>query len=159
MKFGYKEIKEFAENHEDERVQIMYRKLCETRSRTAKWCDAAVAAETRVKELEQELHKAGDGDTWREACGRLEAEIVRLIEENKILRSGWRRQSEKHHGWGKYEWWNEPIKTPVKWNTTTTGHTNCEKCNGTGTIPFQTVEPGTMKFDTAWIKCDWCNLG
>lgn len=54
---------------------------------------------------------------------------------------------------------NKPTKTPVKWNTTTTGHTNCEKCNGTGTIPFQTFEPGTMKFDTAWIKCDWCNRG
>jgi len=39
MKFGLIEIKEFAENHEDERVRIMYRRLCEARSKSAKWCE------------------------------------------------------------------------------------------------------------------------
>ena len=50
MKFGYKEIKEFAENHEDERVRIMYRRLCEARSKTAKWCEEV---EKLKKENEQ----------------------------------------------------------------------------------------------------------
>lgn len=37
MKFGYFEMKEFAENHEDERVRIMYTRLCKARSDNAKW--------------------------------------------------------------------------------------------------------------------------
>lgn len=58
----------------------------------------------------------------------------------------------------KNNWW--PHAGAGSWNkldSITTGHTGCEKCNGTGAIPFETFEPGTMKFDTAWIKCDWCN--
>jgi|GEM_PF-6159131 len=50
MKFGYEEIKEFAENHEDERVRIMYRRLCEARSKSAKWCEEV---EKLKKENEQ----------------------------------------------------------------------------------------------------------
>lgn len=50
MKFGYIEIKEFAENHEDERVRIMYRRLCEARSKSAKWCEEV---EKLKKENEQ----------------------------------------------------------------------------------------------------------
>lgn len=156
MKFGYKEIKEFAENHADERIRIMYNKICETRSRTAKWCDAAVAAESRVKELEQELESAGDGDTWREACGRLEAEVARLREENKLLRLGWCIESEKR----QTEWWNEPVKTPVEWNTTTTGHTGCTICNGVGSVEkdvFTNYEPGKMPYQVQrWEKCKAC---
>lgn len=64
MKFGYKEIKEFAENHEDERVRIMYRRLCEARSKSAKWCE----------------------------------EVEKLKEENKQLRIGWCKESEKRQG-------------------------------------------------------------
>lgn len=54
MKFGYKEIKEFAENHEDERVRIMYRRLCETRSKSAKWCDSLAKAEKEIEKLKEE---------------------------------------------------------------------------------------------------------
>lgn len=154
MKFGYKEIKEFAENHADERIRIMYNKICETRSRTAKWCDAAVAAESRVKELEQELESSGDGDTWREACGRLEAEVARLREENKLLRLGWCKESEKRQA----EWWSEPVKTPVKWNTTTTGHTGCEYCNGTGQIAVTvTLNQKTRESQFGYAVCRNCN--
>lgn len=100
MKFGNKEIKAFAENHEDERVRIIYHRLCEARSKNASWCN-------KVAELEREIEK-------------LKVEKIRV-------------------------------------DAITTGHTNCEKCNGTGAIPYQTFEPGTMKFDSAWIKCDWCS--
>ena len=44
MKFGIPEIKKFAENHEDERVRIMYARLCKARSDNARWCEAAKAA-------------------------------------------------------------------------------------------------------------------
>lgn len=36
-------------------------------------------------------------------------------------------------------------------------YTDCEKCSGTGVIPYETFEPGTMDFDKAWVKCNWCN--
>ena len=39
MKFGIPEIKAFAEHHEDERVRIMYARLCEARSKNAKWAE------------------------------------------------------------------------------------------------------------------------
>lgn len=54
MLFGYKEIKEFAENHEDERVRIMYRRLCEARSKSAKWCDSLAKAEKEIEKLKEE---------------------------------------------------------------------------------------------------------
>ena len=106
MKFGYKEIKEFAENHEDERVRIIYRRLCEVRSKSAKWCDETVKLKLENTELKQRLQESGDSDTWREAYGRLESEITKLREENKQLRLGWRRESEKRQG----EWHSESAK-------------------------------------------------
>ena len=54
MKFGLVEIKEFAENHEDERVRIMYRRLCEARSKSAKWCDSLAKAEKEIEKLKEE---------------------------------------------------------------------------------------------------------
>lgn len=54
MLFGYKEIKEFAENHEDERVRIMYHKLCEARSKSSKWCDSLTKAEKEIEKLKEE---------------------------------------------------------------------------------------------------------
>lgn len=156
MKFGYKEIKEFAENHEDERVRIMYRRLCEARSKSAKWCDETVKLMLENTELKQQLQESGDSDTWREACVRLESEITKLREENKQLRLGWCRESEKRQG----EWWNESAKTPVKWNTTTTGHTGCPVCNGLGSVEngiFTNYEPGKMPYQVQkWVKCKAC---
>ena len=35
-------------------------------------------SDDEIKRLRAELHEAGDGDTWREACKRCEAEIERL---------------------------------------------------------------------------------
>lgn len=111
MKFGYKEIKEFAENHEDERVRIMYRRLCEARSKNAKWCE----------------------------------EVEKLKEENKQLRLGWCRESEKR----MKEWYNEQIATP---NTITTIDTQCRYCNGVGQI--QVAYPGQR---IEWTMCYRCN--
>ena len=50
--------------------------------RVAKQMDLAA---DDIERLRAELHEAGDGDTWREACGRCEAEIKRLQAENKQL--------------------------------------------------------------------------
>lgn len=73
MKFGYKEIKEFAENHEDERVRIMYRRLCEARSKSAKWCE-------EVERLNQMLRETGYGQGQIDAYASLCEEVEELEE-------------------------------------------------------------------------------
>lgn len=117
MKFGYKEIKEFAENHEDERVRIMYRRLCEARSKSAKWCD----------------------------------EVEKLKEENKQLRLGWCKESEKRQS----EWQNEPVKILTK--ITAIGDTLCHYCNGVGKtevrLAWDTRVPYSQK---GWTVCPRC---
>ena len=43
--------------------------------------------EAEIERLKQELHDAGDGDTWRESCKRLDAEIERLTRErDEVMR-------------------------------------------------------------------------
>lgn len=55
---------------------------------------------------------------------------------------------------------NKPKKTPVKWNTTTTGHTGCPVCNGLGSVEngiFTNYEPGKMPYQVQkWVKCKAC---
>ncbi len=153
MKFGYKEIKEFAENHEDERVRIIYRRLCEVRSKSAKWCDETVKLKLENTELKQQLQESGDSDTWREAYGRLESEITKLREENKQLRLGWCRESEKRQG----EWHSEPAKMPVKIDTITIRNTLCYYCNGTGHIEARiTWDSKTPYSQQALVVCRMC---
>ena len=43
-------------------------------------CDEVDRLRERIAELEQQLHDAGDGDTWHAACKRLESEVERLRE-------------------------------------------------------------------------------
>ena len=43
----------------------------------------------RLHDIEHQLHEAGDGDTWREACGRLEAQIKVLQDEIKLQNKDW----------------------------------------------------------------------
>ena len=120
MKFGHKEIKEFAENHEDERVRIMYRRLCEARSKSAKWCD----------------------------------EVEKLKKENEQLRLGWCRESEKRQG----EWWNEPVKTPIRLDAITTGSVLCSHCNGAGQIEVRIVwDSRTPYSHQGWALCQKCD--
>lgn len=117
MKFGYKEIKEFAENHEDERVRIIYRRLCEARSKSAKWCD----------------------------------EVEKLKEENKQLRLGWCRESEKRQD----EWYSESEKMPVK--IAAIGDTLCHHCNGVGQIETRIVYDMKTPYSVrGWVICQGC---
>ncbi len=51
MKFGLKEIQEFAENHEDQRVRILYQKLVQTRTKNAQWAEALAKIEKELKQL------------------------------------------------------------------------------------------------------------
>lgn len=44
---------------------------------------------TRLHDIEHQLYEAGDGDTWREACGRLEAQIKVLQDEIKQQNKDW----------------------------------------------------------------------
>ena len=116
MKFGLIEIKEFAENHEDERVRIMYRRLCEARSRSAKWCD----------------------------------EVEKLKEENKQLRLGWCKESEKRQG----EWQNESVKTPIK--IAAIGDTLCHHCNGVGKTKTEIAWDTRGPYSQKWTVCPRC---
>lgn len=43
----------------------------------------------RLHDIEHQLYEAGDGDTWREACGRLEAQIKVLQNEIKLQNKDW----------------------------------------------------------------------
>lgn len=54
MKFGYFEIKEFAENHEDERVRIMYKRLCKVRSDNAKCTEVINKKDAEIKRLKED---------------------------------------------------------------------------------------------------------
>lgn len=120
MKFGYKEIKEFAENHEDERVRIIYRKLCEARSKSAKWCE----------------------------------EVEKLKEENKQLRLGWCKESEKRQG----EWHSESAKIPfINKDTITIRDTLCYYCHGAGQIEVRIVwDSKTPYSQQGWAVCRMC---
>lgn len=114
MKFGYKEIKEFAENHEDERVRIMYRRLHESRSKSAKWCDE-VEKLKKENELLYDSLPIIDNRTVNLARKLLKKpfqqkqaiEVIQsLISENAQLRKGWCVESEKR----MKEWSNEGEK-------------------------------------------------
>lgn len=66
MKFGLPEIKEFAENHSDERIRIMYAYLCEARSKNAKWCEALAEATSTIRHLiEKDIQINGD-NKWND---------------------------------------------------------------------------------------------
>lgn len=68
MKFGIPEIKAFAESHEDERVRIMYARLCEARSKNAKWCEALEKLQKKYDDLVN-LHKPDpEARPLRESC-------------------------------------------------------------------------------------------
>jgi len=53
------------------------------------------AAMAEIERLREELHDAGDGDTWRKACGRCEQEIERLRGERNEAREAARWLSHK----------------------------------------------------------------
>ena len=97
----------------------MYRRLCEARSKSAKWCE----------------------------------EVEKLKEENKQLRLGWCRESEKRQG----EWHSESAKIPVKIDTITIRNTLCYYCNGTGHIEVRmTWDSKTPYSQQAWVVCRMC---
>jgi|688.fasta_scaffold903758_1 hypothetical protein len=49
--FGIKEIKDFAENHDDERVRIMYQRFVESRSKQAQQHERILSLESQVAAL------------------------------------------------------------------------------------------------------------
>ncbi len=49
--FGTKETKDFAENHDDERVRIIYQRLVESRSKQAKQHERILSLESQVAAL------------------------------------------------------------------------------------------------------------
>lgn len=51
MKFGYPEMREFAEQHSDPRVRALWQRLGNLRSKTARWCEAVARAEQEAASL------------------------------------------------------------------------------------------------------------
>lgn len=60
--FGLAEAKEFCESHEDERVRILWKWLCEAKSKNAKWCEALNAAHAAIAELQNQLTKGNQNE-------------------------------------------------------------------------------------------------
>ncbi len=100
MKFGYKEIKEFAENHEDERVRIMYRRLCEARSKSAKWCEEVEKLKEENKQLRlgwckesekrmKEWQQTTVGTTGCEICNNAGHVEVTYLHQDGKFSTGW----------------------------------------------------------------------
>jgi hypothetical protein len=54
MKFGITEMREFAQNHEDVRVQLIWKRLEETRSKLAKFQEYIVKLEQELKKCKTE---------------------------------------------------------------------------------------------------------
>jgi|OM-RGC.v1.028695601 hypothetical protein len=51
--FGIPEMREFAKDHPDERVRLMMKRLDETRSRSARWCEAMQRMKQEIIELKE----------------------------------------------------------------------------------------------------------
>ena len=49
--FGLAEMQQFVEAHSDSRVRAIWRRLVEARSKNARWCEAAAAAEKKAARL------------------------------------------------------------------------------------------------------------
>jgi hypothetical protein len=63
MKFGIIEAKAFCENHEDIRVKLVWKWLCECRSKNAQWCDALEKEKSKVRSYEDFLDSAAPPST------------------------------------------------------------------------------------------------
>ncbi len=55
--FGIKEIREFAEHHDDERVRIMYQRLVESRSKQAQQSERISFQNEVINRLEQRIRQ------------------------------------------------------------------------------------------------------
>ena len=53
--FGASEAKEFCEQHEDERVRLVWKWLCECRSKNARWCAALENEKEKVRRVREDL--------------------------------------------------------------------------------------------------------
>ena len=67
MIFGIPEIREFAKNHEDPRVRIMLKRLNESISKNARWCEEVNRLNEQIKELKAHFNEnktlTQEGDT------------------------------------------------------------------------------------------------
>jgi len=55
--FGIKEIREFAEHHDDERVRIMYQRLVESRNKQAQQHERISFQNEVINRLEQRIRQ------------------------------------------------------------------------------------------------------
>ncbi len=72
MIFGIPEMRAFAKDHEDPRVQALWRRLAESMAKNSKWCDQAENRQRRIEQLETAIknfaRKGRDGrlQKWAE---------------------------------------------------------------------------------------------
>jgi hypothetical protein len=76
MIFGLKEMKEFAESSDDPRVKALWKRLGESMSKNAKWCDRVRELEDQVMWMRPRIDELLEEQRWRrwpdekpEKCG------------------------------------------------------------------------------------------
>lgn len=73
MLFGVQEMKEFAESSNDARIKSMWRKIEESRSKSAKWCESN---ENMKKLLRQIANSPVDLVNDGECCMRIKSTLI-----------------------------------------------------------------------------------
>ena len=87
MLFSIKELKEFAKDHEDERIRILWRRFSEARSKNAQWCDEVV----RLKAINEHLEKSINlhNKDWCEDDENIKKQALRVLPAEKVEGDSW----------------------------------------------------------------------
>lgn len=80
MKFGIAEMREFAENHEDDRVFLIFRRMEEARSKMAQWCDEV----NQLNELIERQNK-----DWCDMDEAIKKQALRVLDAKRVEGDSW----------------------------------------------------------------------
>ena len=80
MKFGIAEMREFAENHEDDRVFLIFRRMEEARSKMAQWCDEV----NQLNELIERQNK-----DWCDMDEAIKKQALRVLDAKRVEGDTW----------------------------------------------------------------------
>jgi hypothetical protein len=80
MKFGIVEMREFAENHEDERVYLIFKRMEEARSKMAQWCDEVNRLNEFIKRQNQD---------WCDMDEAIKKQALRVLDAKRVEGDSW----------------------------------------------------------------------
>jgi hypothetical protein len=80
MKFGISEMREFAENHEDERVYLIFKRMEEARSKMAQWCDEVNRLNEFIKRQNQD---------WCDMDEAIKKQALRVLDAKRVEGDKW----------------------------------------------------------------------